>query len=103
MNAISKITRAKALSVVDELGSIKAAIAALVDQETALKQKLVAMGVGVHTGDLFDATVTLVSRETLDMAAVREKLSPQFIARHTKTTTSPTVRVVARVQRSNAA
>jgi hypothetical protein len=35
-------------------------------------------------------------RETLDMEAVREKLSPQFIRAHTRETPVRTLKVVAR-------
>lgn len=82
--------------LVDELGAVKAQIAALAERETALKQALAESGPGAYEGKTFRATVTESVRETLDMKAVREKLSPQFIAAHTNVTPVTTVRVVAR-------
>jgi hypothetical protein len=52
--------------------------------------------VTAEEGELFRVTVTNAVRETLDMEAVREKLSPQFIRAHTKETFYTTVRVTAR-------
>jgi hypothetical protein len=81
---------------IDELGWIKAQIADLVKREEALKVRIVTLGPGAHEGRLFRATVTESVRETLDMEAVRAKLSPQFIRAHTRETPVTTVRVVAR-------
>jgi hypothetical protein len=82
--------------VVDELGTIKAAIADLEAKERILKDKLTAAGVGAHEGRIFRATVTVSERSTLDMAAVRAKLSPQFIAAHSRVSEVTVVKVVAR-------
>jgi hypothetical protein len=81
---------------VDALGEIKAAIANLEAQAKVFHAQIVAMGVGAHEGDVFRATVSVADRDTLDMVAVREKLSPQFISAHTTTKAVTTVRVVAR-------
>jgi hypothetical protein len=84
------------VNVVDQLGLIKAEIAQLQEQEKALKEQLIALGDGKHSGNLYDATVSPTSRDTLDMEAVRAKLSPQFIRAHTSTTHFSTIRVTAR-------
>lgn len=84
------------ITLVDQLGFIKAEIAHLQDQEKALKEQIIAQGFGTHHGQMYDVTVSPTTRETLDMEAVRAKLSPQFMRAHTNTTTYPTVRVTAR-------
>jgi hypothetical protein len=83
-------------STIDALGHLKAQIADLQRQEKELREVLVENGPGAYEGDLFRATVSESERETLDMAAVREKLSPQFIQAHTRVTEVTMVRVVAR-------
>ena len=83
-------------STIDQLGHLRAQLAELKRQEDELKAVLIENGVGAYEGDLFRATVSESERETLDMAAVREKLSPQFIRAHTRVTAVVTVRVVAR-------
>ena len=87
---------AVAVSVIDQLGFLKAEIAALVEQEKKLKKQLIDSGAGAHQGQFYDASVSLSERESLDMDAVRAKLSPQFIRAHTKVTPVVTVRVTAR-------
>ena len=82
--------------LVDELGHIKAQMANLAMREKALKDQLVAAGVGAYEGDDYRASVSHSIRETLDMDAVREYLSPQFKAAHTRTTEVFAVRVSAR-------
>jgi hypothetical protein len=82
--------------LVDELGHIKAQMANLVMREKALKTQLIDAGVGAYEGDDYRASVSHSVRETLDMDAVREKLTPQFIAAHTRATDVFSVRVSAR-------
>jgi hypothetical protein len=89
-------------SLVDQLGRLQAQIADLEAKEKALKAALVAAGVGAYEGELFRATVSASERSTLDMAAVREKLSPQFLRAHTKVTPVNTVRVSAKKDGINA-
>ena len=84
-------------TAVDRLGQLKALIAELKTEETALKGILIENGPGAYDGDLFRATVTEAERATLDLKAVRAKLTPQFIAAHTNVTDVTTVRVVARI------
>ena len=88
---------------VDALGEIKARIAELTAHEKKLKAVLIEAGLGAHLGLEYDATVSESERETLDMDAVRAKLSPQFIAAHTRTSKVTTVRVVAKVADRKAA
>lgn len=83
-------------ATIDKLGVVKAQLAELKQQENDLKQALIELGVGAYEGTFFRATVSESERATLDMDAVREKLSPQFIAAHTNVTQVTTVRVVSR-------
>ncbi len=83
-------------AIIDELGRVKAQIAALIKQETKLKQKLIiyfqATEMCDFHGELFDATVSEYDKKVLDMKAVRKQLSPQFIRAHTSLT--PAIRVL---------
>jgi len=83
--------------LVDRIGTLKAEVAAQMDELKALEAELKAAGPGRTQGDLFEATVTISERDTLDMKAVRAKLSRQFIAANTTTTEVTTLRVTARV------
>lgn len=83
-------------STIDRLGVLKAQIAELAAEEKALKAVITEHGPGAYEGDIFRATVSTSERETLDMVAVREHLSRQFIAAHTSVTEVTMVRVVAR-------
>jgi hypothetical protein len=82
--------------IVDRLGLVKAQIAKLTLEEKDLKGVLASHGAGAYEGELYRATVSHSELETLDMDAVRAKLSRKFIEGHTKTTPVITVRVFAR-------
>ena len=82
---------------IDQLGAIKAQIAALEAEKTKLQDSIVEeAGVGAYEGDTFRVSISASQRETLDMEAVRNHLSPQFIRAHTKVSDVLTVRVSAR-------
>ena len=81
--------------LVDVLGEIKARVAELTAREAEVRAQLVKLGEGDYDGNMYRATVSMSEKHTLDMAAVREKLSPQFIMAHTNATPVTTVRVVA--------
>jgi hypothetical protein len=83
--------------LIDDLGRIRAELAELSKRERELKDQLIGLGEGAYDGDLFRATVSRSERETLDMEAVRSKLTPQFVRAHTRVTPVTTVRVSARV------
>jgi hypothetical protein len=83
-------------AIVDQLGALKAQIAALTDQEKALKKALTGSGFAEIDGDLFRATVNWTERATLDSDAVRAILTPDQVRVCTRTTEIMTVRVVAR-------
>lgn len=83
-------------AAVDKLGELLAAKAELDEQIKLIKKELIASGLDSVEGDFFRATVSHSSRESLDMKAVRAKLSRQFMAVHTKVSEVDTVRCVAR-------
>jgi len=97
-------TDARALqAIVDEYGTLCAHMAALKTKQADLKAQLIATGKTPIEGSLFRVTVSTCIAETLDMEAVRAKLSPQFITAHTIKTERTTVRCTARNARRNAA
>lgn len=85
-------------SLIDLLGSMKAQIAEMAKVENAIKAALIErIGVGnAAEGDVFRVAISAAERAVLDMAAVRAKLSPQFIAAHTNVSEVISVRVSAR-------
>lgn len=83
-------------TTIDTLGQLLAQIADLTKQANAIKADLRTLGDGAYEGDVFRVSVSTSERETLDMDAVREKLSPQFIRAHTNVTEVVTVKCVAR-------
>jgi|SoiMethySBSTD1v2_1073268.scaffolds.fasta_scaffold2495989_1 hypothetical protein len=89
--------------IIDDLGALKARIADLETQEKALKQALADLTPGAYEGEIFRLSVSESERETLDMKAVREHLSRQFIAAHTNVTSVRTLRVAARSGKAVAA
>lgn len=90
------MSKSNLTSTIDALGALKAQLAELQRQEKELRDVLIENGPGAYEGELFRVTVSESERETLDMEAVREKLSPQFIRAHTRVTPVVMVRVVAR-------
>ena len=83
-------------AVIDQLGDIKAKIADLQILEKTLKGYLDDLAPGAYEGETFRLSISESNRETLDMEAVREHLSRQFIAAHTNVTPVRTLRVTAR-------
>ena len=93
MTDITKLTLEQR---VDLMGQLKAQMANLDNDYDKLKSLMLEdAGIGAFEGETFRVTITITTRETLDMEAVRNHLSPQFIRAHTRTTESPTVRVTA--------
>jgi len=87
---------AELAAAVDAIGALKAAIAPLEAKLKAAQAKLKAQGDGRYEGLLYDATVFTSERSTLDLDAVREKLSVQFLTAHTRTSEVVTVKVTAK-------
>lgn len=83
-------------AIVDELGTLKAAIAELTEKEKELKTVLAASGYANIDGELYTAAITWSERTTLESEKVRALLSPAQIAACSKTTEVLSVRVGAR-------
>jgi hypothetical protein len=71
---------------VDQIAELSAQIAELNDHKKALIESLKAEGEGRYCGTEHYLQVSVSERATLDMSAVRKKLSRQFIASHTRVT-----------------
>jgi hypothetical protein len=71
---------------VDRIGNIKTQMALLQKECDTLRANLLAGGSDTYYGTTYRVVFTNTTRHTLDMKAVREKLSPQFIAAHTNVT-----------------
>lgn len=79
-------------TLIDDFGLLSAQIAELEAKKKLLHKQIIELGEGAHEGTFFRVTVSKSIRETLDMAAVREKLSRQFILANTKETEVISVR-----------
>lgn len=82
--------------LVDEFGLLKAQIAALEAKLEPIKKQLGELEAGAYEGDLFRVTVSKYDQDRLDMDAVRAKLSRQFIAANTTTTSVTKIAAKAR-------
>lgn len=83
--------------LVDKIGELKATLAPQLAALEADLNKLKAQGVDRYTGERFEVNVFEQEQNRLDMEAVREKLSPQFIAAHTNTKVVVVAKVTARM------
>lgn len=84
-------------NMLDELGQISAEMADLAQRRKTITDKLDRLPKGSYEGHLFRINAIDSERNTLDMKAVRAKLSPQFIRAHTKTTKVRSYKVVGRI------
>jgi hypothetical protein len=91
------MTNSNISATIDAYAIICAKITELEKQKAAVKKTLDFLDVGAHEGDKFTLTVSESERNTLDMEAVREKLSRQFIQANTTTTQVRSFRTKARV------
>ena len=71
---------------VDQIAALSAQIADLNEEKKSLIESLKAEGEGRYCGTEHYLTVSVSERATLDPVAVRNKLSRQFIAAHTRIT-----------------
>ncbi len=96
--ATAKVIPLDTALIVDELGIVKAKIAALKRIEDDLKAELIYAGLTEADGGTFRATVSFTNRETVDWKAIAEKLEPsrQLITAYTTYTPTTTVRVTSR-------
>ena len=89
MNTVNKI---------DELGMLLATIDDLSKQAELLKNEIKNEGEGHYDGELFRACVILSQRATVDHKAVYKDLgiSPELLAKYTKSTAVITLKVTGR-------
>ena len=73
-------------STVDQIAELSAQICYLNEEKKALIESLKAEGAGRYCGTEHYLQVSVSERATLDPVAVRNKLSRQFIAAHTRVT-----------------
>lgn len=73
-------------NTVDQIAELSAQIAELNDHKKALIESLKAEGEGRYCGTEHYLQVSVSERATLDMSAVRKKLSRQFMVSHTRVT-----------------
>jgi hypothetical protein len=94
---MSDITSLTLEQRIDMMGQLKAQMSNLEKEYDKLKALVIEdVGVGAFEGETFRVSISVSSRETLDMEAVRNHLSPQFIRAHTRVSESTTVRITAR-------
>jgi len=79
---------------IDKLATIRAQINFLKEEEAKIVELLKKRGAGTYKGTEHYAVVSEVTRKTLDMKAVREKLSRQFIQANTNESTSVQLRLM---------
>jgi hypothetical protein len=84
------------LPFIDELADLRARRATLDKREDEIKDLLKPLGIGTHITDDSVLTLSEQQRDVLDMKAVRDKLSDQFIRAHTKVTKFLMFKVTAR-------
>lgn len=90
------MTQTNLSTLIDALGHLKAEIAKLERRETDLKEELGKLGPGAYEGEVFRLNISDATRETLNMQAVRKKLTPQFIRANTTEKVVRSLRVSAR-------
>jgi len=88
----SKASRLAAAA--DRLGAIKIAIAQLEREQTEIKEMFIDHGLNQYDGETYRVTLTSTLRTTLDMKAVREKLSKAWQDAHSNTTHVMQMRVM---------
>ena len=100
------MTRTNLSAIIDELGQIKAAKAAIEARENVAKKALADLEPGSYEGELFRLTITAPEREQLSdelkgrikdvVNAFRATLSRQYLAAHAPTVATRTLTVRAR-------
>ena len=76
------------LNKVNRVATLRAQIAEMAKEEKELIAEMKDFGTGVYQGTEHQIVISESTRKTLDMKAVREKLSRQFIQANEKKTTT---------------
>jgi len=82
---------------IDRIVKLEAQIAGLKAAQQSLIADFKKAGAGKYKGNNGILTVSVSERKTLDMKAVKLKLSPQFISAHTKKQEVVSARITVRV------
>lgn len=82
------------MNQIDKLAKIRSQMEDLKKQEAEIVNSLKSQGTGTYEGKEHYAVVSEVTRKTLDMKAVRAKLSRQFIQANTNESTSIQLRLM---------
>jgi len=93
---VVQFSKAKQVKVIDELGLLKAQIAALQDQYDNKVAVFKEFGVGEYTGKVYKINVSEASRTTLDNKLVKGFLTPAQITECSRTSISVSAVVRAR-------
>jgi hypothetical protein len=86
----------KLVAAVDSLGQCRSALAPLLEQEKALKEILMSAGMDEIQGRGYVCKITTSTRATVDVAALRKRCGPDFVAENTSMSTVRSIRVSAR-------
>lgn len=84
------------VNLIDDYGLLCAIAAEIEIKKKDMKAQLEALGEGAHEGTFFRVTITKCTKETLNMEAVKAKLSRQFIQANTRETNYFLIRAGAR-------
>ena len=87
---------------VNKLAKVRAEIAHLKEVEAEYVRALKESGPGTYEGEDHYVVISDVERKTLDMKAVRKKLSRQFIQANTKVTNSLCLKIFGHSDREAA-
>lgn len=84
-------------SLADEIGRLDALKAQIEEKLSALKAEFKATGLDVLEGQIFTISQSKAIRQTLDTAAVKQKLGQSWFDDHSKLAEVTTVRIKAKV------
>jgi len=88
--------RAQRVDIIDKLGAVRAEIADLEVKALSYERTLKRRKPGIYEGTLYRVCISKFKRDCLDLEAVRRKLTPQFLRRHTSQVDVTRLTVTAR-------
>ena len=100
-----KVTQQQINNIVDDLGTVRAQIATLREQEAKIELQLYGLGKGSYDGTFFHSTVSIWEQVTTSWKAIAEKLEPsrQLVAAHSSTIIKRKISITARLTDKKAA
>jgi hypothetical protein len=81
---------------IDALQELRARIQEMEVLEAALRDEIIAFGVGVHRGTNYDAVITIAPRKNYDNTALRKLLPKDVVEAHVSFSQITTVKIVER-------